>query len=145
MATGLIIFFLVAACLAASVGGGIALFYWWKRNRAEVIGTPLTSRPYSHLEDEHDLFEGAEDDEEDLPDPFAEEFAAQKELELSTLPSNGGSEPSAGETEPSHNHYHSTTNGVQNQDPVLPNGDATQVLDDDDDDDEGIDMFAERG
>lgn len=103
----------------------------------------MTNRPYSQLEAEHehnDLFEGAEDDEEDLPDPFAEEFAAQKEMELATLPGYGDdAEPSAvAGAEPSH--LTSATNGGQ--------GDGVQppvILNHNDDDDTGIDMFAERG
>lgn len=168
MAWGVAIFLLVVGCLSVSTCGAVALYYYRKKQRVEELGMPTSAdnRAYAHLEteDEEGLFDGAEDDEEDLPDPFAEEFVA-REMEmrqLSTSPPSprtpssalpppssssqtapngngnhfaiGGTDDDDDEEEEDHHHHHHRTD----ENELVVRDDPVDEVE------EGVDMFAER-
>ncbi|ELR18721.1 uncharacterized protein ACA1_395520 [Acanthamoeba castellanii str. Neff] len=138
----------VVGCLSVSTCGAVALYYYRKKQRVEELGMPTSAdnRAYAHLEteDEEGLFDGAEDDEEDLPDPFAEEFVA-REMEmrqLSTSPPSPRTPSSA--LPPPSSSSQTAPNGNGNHFAI---GDENELVVRDDPVDEveeGVDMFAER-
>jgi hypothetical protein len=146
----------MVGCLSITTCGAVALYYHRKKKRVEELGMrtrfcPLScahvsvmcagsryARPpaaaagnlaYEHLDnDEEGLFDGAEDDEEELPDPFSEEFV-EREIEMRklALPPSPRPPGSAAATTATTSDAEHLGNG---------NGNGHYVIDDTDDEDD---------
>jgi hypothetical protein len=150
-------------CLLFSTGAVVAFYFYRKRRRTvEHLGVDATNPgPYTHLdeEDEDNLFEGAVDDEEDMPDPFAEEFVSH-EMEMTPITKHEAQQQTRDQThllDQEHGNGHdveataAAAAGENGQDHDNGHGELVlgvghPIVDDaaGDDEDPGLDMFAEQ-